>query len=99
MAPIFAGEIGITPQIIDEERLVELRDSFAQLPLLVPLGQTYSSPDEVKEPLDIDKLIELTEPWQSWKFEEQVGAGWQDWWLCVLSCVIVCVCYRNISWV
>lgn len=72
MAPIFAADVGITPQIIDDVRLLNLRVALANLALRVPLGKTYSTPDEVEIPLDIDELIALIEPWQQWRFEEQV---------------------------
>ena len=78
MAPIYAGDIGITPQIIDDEQLVTLRNAFATtIPfyqsILVDNPPTYTSPEQVPEPLDIGKLVALVEPWQTWKFEEQVS--------------------------
>jgi len=78
MAPIFSAEVGITPQIIDDERLVNLRKSLAEIDVRVELGKTYPSPDEVEVPLDIDHFISLIEPWQSWTFEEQVGSENRD---------------------
>lgn len=73
MAPILSAEVGITPQIIDDDRLVELRQALTGIEARVELGKTYSKPDDVEEPLDIDYLVSLIEPWQSWTFEEQVS--------------------------
>lgn len=75
MAPIFSTEVGITPQIIDDARLLQLRRSLAEIELWLELGKKYSKTDEVEEPLDINHLISLIEPWQSWRFEEQVCFG------------------------
>ena len=75
MAPIYSSEIGIIPQIIDDERLVRLRNDLSELKLETPLGTTYISPDEAQAPLDIEKLLVLVDPWQSWVFEEQVSLG------------------------
>lgn len=73
MAPILAAEVGITPQIIDDKRLLELRSALAEMEVRVEPGKAYSHPDEVEVPLDIDRLIALIQPWQSWTFEEQVS--------------------------
>jgi hypothetical protein len=73
MAPIFTADVGITPQVIDDSRLLDLRKALAAIELRVPLGKAYSTPDEVELPLDIDQLITLIEPYQQWKFEEQVS--------------------------
>jgi hypothetical protein len=73
MAPILAAEIGTPPQIIDDMRLVELRSALASIEDFVELGKSYSSPEEVEAPLDIDHLLSLIEPWQTWTFEEQVS--------------------------
>lgn len=73
MAPILAAEIGITPQLIDDSRLLDLRSALASIEDRVELGKSYKSSDEVEVPLDIDHLLSLIEPWQSWTFEEQVS--------------------------
>jgi hypothetical protein len=73
MAPIYAAAVGISPQIIDDDRLRQLRISLLEIELQVPLHRTYSSRDGVTVPLDIERLISLLEPWQSWVFEEQVS--------------------------
>ena len=73
MAPIFAAAVGINPQIIDDERLRQLMKSLSTVKLQVPLHRTYTSPEEVETPLDIDHLVTLLEPWKTWLFEEQVG--------------------------
>ena len=73
MAPIFTADVGITPQVIDDSRLVDLRKALATIELRVPLGKSYTTPDEVELPLDIDQLITLIEPYQQWIFEEQVS--------------------------
>ncbi len=76
MAPIFATDVGIMPQIIDDVRLHDLRERLTNIELRVPLGKTYSTPEEVEIPLDIDQLAAFLEPWQEWRFEEQVR--WPD---------------------
>lgn len=74
MAPIYAAAIGITPQIIDDVKLQNLKDSLTEIKLLVPLHRTYSSSEDVIVPLDIDRLVSLLEPHQEWIFEEQVSS-------------------------
>ena len=73
MAPIYTAAIGVTPQIIDDERLSQLRNHLEELELRKPLRRNYKSPEEVEEPLDVDRLVSILEPWQSWVFEEQVS--------------------------
>jgi hypothetical protein len=73
MAPIYAAAVGISPQIIDDDRLRQLRKTLIEIELEVPLHRAYASPDEVELPIDIDRLVCLLEPWQSWVFEEQVS--------------------------
>jgi hypothetical protein len=73
MAPILSAFIGITEQIIDDERLKSLRGSVEELKFKTPLDSSYVSPDDVIIPLDIERLVELLEPWRSWTFEEQVS--------------------------
>ena len=72
MAPIFAA-IGITPQIIDDERLRVLRSSLESVVLNWPLHKADPNSETINVPLDIERLIALLEPWQSWAFEEQVS--------------------------
>lgn len=72
MAPIFSA-IGITPQIIDDERLQVLRSSLESVSLNKPLQNANPTSDPLDAPLDIERLVELLEPWQSWTFEEQVS--------------------------
>ena len=74
MAPILAAEIGTPPQTIDDKRLVDLRSALAAIEDRVEMGKSYSSPEEVEPPLDMNHLLSLIEPWQSWTFEEQVSA-------------------------
>ena len=74
MAPILAAEIGTPPQIIDDQRLVDLRSALAAIEDQVEPGKSYSSAEEVEVPLDMKHLLSLIEPWQSWTFEEQVSA-------------------------
>jgi hypothetical protein len=78
MAPIYAAAVGVNPQIIDDERLRQLRDSILSIdlkaPLPLPLHRTFSTPEQVSEPLDIERLVEAVEPWQTWVFEEQVSS-------------------------
>ena len=71
MAPIFAV-VGITPQIIDDERLRTMRSSLEAVELKLPLNYMHSTSDEVIMPLDIERFVTLIKPWQSWEFEEQV---------------------------
>lgn len=73
MAPIYTAATGVIPQIVDDERLLELKSQLEKLELLVPLERRYATPEEVELPLDIDRLISLLEPWQRWTFEEQVS--------------------------
>ena len=72
MAPIFSA-IGITPQIIDDDRLRTLRSSIEATELKGPLNYIYCASEELVMPLDIERLVRLLEPWQSWTFEEQVN--------------------------
>eukprot|EP00934_Nitzschia_sp_Nitz4_P006861 Nitzschia sp. Nitz4//scaffold116_size91068//11601//24470//NITZ4_004949-RA/size91068-processed-gene-0.22-mRNA-1//1//CDS//3329533551//6851//frame0 len=80
MAPILTGEVGIAPQIIDDERLLQLRKSLTDLKLLVPLRRSDSTTtsdrmdsilDDVP-PVNVERLVQLLEPWRMWDFEEQV---------------------------
>jgi hypothetical protein len=73
MAPIYAAAVGINPQIVDDERLRQLRDSILSIDLKAPLHRTFSAPKQVSEPLDIERLVLAVEPWQTWVFEEQVS--------------------------
>ena len=73
MAPIYAAAVGINPQIIDDESLRQLRDSILSIELKAPLHRTFSTPEQVSEPLDIERLVVAVEPWQTWVFEEQVS--------------------------
>lgn len=73
MAPIFTAATGVIPQIVDDERLLQLQSQLEGLELLVPLRRHYATPEEVELPLDIVHLISLLEPWQRWTFEEQVS--------------------------
>ena len=73
MAPIHAAAVGINPQIIDDENLRQLRDSILSIELKTPLHRTFSAPEQVSEPLDIERLVVAVEPWQTWVFEEQVS--------------------------
>ena len=71
MAPIFAA-IGITPQIIDDERLRAMRICLEMIQFNGPLNYAHQTSEELRIPLDIERLIGLLEPCQSWTFEEQV---------------------------
>ena len=73
MAPIYAAAVGISPQIIDDVRLRQLRSSLLEIELQVPLYRSNSSKDAVVVPLDIEYLVTLLEPWQTWFSEEQVS--------------------------
>ena len=72
MAPIFSA-IGITPQIIDDDRLRTMRGSIQAIELKGPLNYINCASQEFVMPLDIERLVRLLEPWQSWTFEEQVN--------------------------
>jgi hypothetical protein len=74
MAPIFTAAAGVIPQIVDDERLRELRNHLVELELRVPLRKSHTTPEDLEEPLGINRLISLLEPWQSWEFEEQVSS-------------------------
>jgi hypothetical protein len=76
MAPIFAS-IGITPQIIDDKRLRVLRSSLESIGLNETLENAHQISEPLNAPLDIERLVELLEPWQAWTFEEQVDL--QEW--------------------
>ena len=72
MAPIYAAAVGISPQIVDDDRLRELRTSLEAVHLQLPLHRrAYKSPEEVEMPLDIERLVSILEAFQSWVFEEQ----------------------------
>ena len=71
MAPIFST-VGITPQIIDDGRLGTMRNLLETVLLKVPLNYTDCASEEITMPLDIERIVTLLEPWQSWTFEEQV---------------------------
>lgn len=72
MAPIFAS-IGITPQVIDDKRLRVLRSSLESIGLNETLENAHQISEPLNAPLDIERLVELLEPWQAWTFEEQVS--------------------------
>ena len=72
MAPIFPS-IGITPQIIDDGRLRVLKSSLESIIFDTPLSSAFQGIEEIRAPLDIERLVVLLEPWQSWGFEEQVN--------------------------
>lgn len=72
MAPILSTNIGIFRQIIDDERLRQLREKIEGLKLKAPLVSAYKSAEEIVAPLDIEQLVSLVEPFGSWPFEEQV---------------------------
>eukprot|EP00535_Pseudo-nitzschia_heimii_P007678 CAMPEP_0197189792 /NCGR_PEP_ID=MMETSP1423-20130617/20397_1 /TAXON_ID=476441 /ORGANISM="Pseudo-nitzschia heimii, Strain UNC1101" /LENGTH=137 /DNA_ID=CAMNT_0042642007 /DNA_START=151 /DNA_END=561 /DNA_ORIENTATION=- len=76
MAPIFAS-IGITPQIIDDERLRRLRRNLESISFNKISDNTESEIESLKIPLDVERLVGLIEPWQLWTFEEQVDL--QEW--------------------
>jgi len=76
MAPIFST-VGITPQIIDDGRLGTMRNLLETVLLKVPLNYTDCASEEITMPLDIERIVTLLEPWQSWTFEEQVDL--QEW--------------------
>mmetsp|Transcript_3628 Transcript_3628/g.8298 ORF Transcript_3628/g.8298 Transcript_3628/m.8298 type:complete len:4344 (+) Transcript_3628:221-13252(+) len=90
MAPIFTAATGVIPQIVDDERLLQLQSELEGLDLLVPLRRRYSTPEEVELPLDIDRLISLLEPWQRWTFEEQIDL--QEW-IQPLNTIDACLSY------
>jgi len=71
MAPIFAT-IGITPQIVDDERLIALRSSIGSVTLDGTFNESSQTSKTPRMPIDIERLVGLLEPWQSWAFEEQV---------------------------
>lgn len=73
MAPILAAPVGIAPQQIDDERLRSLKSALLELEFRGPLDPTFSTPEQIVMPLDIERLVALLEPWQSWAFEEQVS--------------------------
>ena len=73
MAPIFAS-IGITPQIIDDERLRAMRSCLESMQFNGPLNNTHQTSEKLRMPLDIERLVGILEPWQSWTFEEQVSS-------------------------
>ena len=71
MAPIFAT-VGITPQIIDDGRLGTMRNLLETVLFKIPLNYADCASEEIAMPLDIERIVTLLEPWQSWTFEEQV---------------------------
>jgi hypothetical protein len=73
MAPILAAAVGVTPQIIDDDKLRQLRTSLIELKTEIRPQRTYASSDEVPTPQDMDRLIALLGPVQRWVFEEQVS--------------------------
>jgi hypothetical protein len=73
MAPILSSSIGITQQVIDDEKLRNLRSSLEELKIKGPLNPEFDASDKMQVPLDIEHLVVLLEPWQSWTFEEQVS--------------------------
>ena len=72
MAPIFAA-IGIIPQIIDDKRLRLLRSSLESIAVNEALENDGPKSEPFNAPLDIERLVGLLTPWQSWTFEEQVS--------------------------
>jgi hypothetical protein len=84
MAPILSASIGITPQIIDDGNLRTLRKSLQDLEMKsnVPTGSTMEvvrteqgdglRSNLISVPVDIELLVSVLEPYQTWNFEEQV---------------------------
>jgi hypothetical protein len=87
MAPIIALPRGVTPQIIDDDRLIRLRQSLEEIELMdVPSSSSsvdgkVNNHDEEEEKLtsyeqikslDVERFVSLLEPWQVWPFEEMV---------------------------
>jgi len=75
MAPILATAVGVSPQIIDDPRLRRLLAKLNAFEIKGLYQQvSYASSDHVKVPLDnMDELVTLLEPHQTWIFEEQVS--------------------------
>lgn len=73
MAPILSASIGVTEEIVDDERLRRLRSALEEIRFKAPLDSRDKNPEKVAVPLDIERLVELLEPWRSWTFEEQVS--------------------------
>lgn len=71
MAPIFPS-IGVTPQIIDDERLRALKTGLESI-IFNASSYAHLTSEPINVPLDIERLAELLEPCQSWVFEEQVS--------------------------
>jgi hypothetical protein len=74
MAPITSTVLGIIPQIIDDERLIELKRSIAALPFNSASNEEKQpkAPEEVVQSLDIEALVALLSNHPKWNFEEQV---------------------------
>lgn len=76
MSPIVTRPIGITPQIIDDDRLIRLRISLEEIELTLTdrSSTSMSVGDEVPDLplLEVEKFLSLLEPWQDWPFEELV---------------------------
>ena len=73
MAPILSASIGVNPQILDDERLRSLRKSLEDLEMKNRSSSEIASSEDISVPLDIERLVALLEPYQSWNFEEQVS--------------------------
>ena len=73
MAPILSTAVGVTPQIIDDPKLCLLIQSLNEFQPDRPLRPIQpDTPEEVLAPFNIADLIAVIEPYQTWKFEEQV---------------------------
>ena len=76
MAPILSTAVGVTPQIIDDPRLIDLLEKLNEFEPKNLIDRKHpQSADEVIALLDITKLVAVIEPYQSWIFEEQVCCG------------------------
>lgn len=72
MAPILSTAIGVTPQIVDDPKLaylIETLNGFQTLAERKPADDL----DNVDTPVDVDKLVKILEPYETWPFEEQVS--------------------------
>jgi hypothetical protein len=69
MAPSHATATGVTPQVLDDPRLVKL---LADLSALTTTSFSEKSNGNSNSDAALDHLVTLLGPWQNWVFEEQV---------------------------
>ena len=73
MAPVTATSTGLARQDIDDEELVQLIESISTCGRIQPEPNSIGSSSKKYIDIDIDKLVEVLDKCQTWRFQEQVS--------------------------